>query len=214
MAENGDKITEKQEEPKPLKELFSPNSINPPSCIILPRTTATQFELKPHINNILPNFHGLERGDPYLHVKEFLDICNTFKFQNFTDDAVRLRLFPFSLKDKAKTWLNSLPSGTITTWDTLVQKFISKFFPMSRTNALRRDITDFCQKNHEMFYEAWERFKDILLKCPHHGFETWRLVQYFYNGLTQANRSMIESMNRRMFLNLNETEAYEFLEDL
>ena len=85
---------------------------------------------------------------------------------------------------------------------------------MSRTNALRRDITDFCQKDHEMFYEAWERFKDILLKCPHHGFETWRLVQHFYNGLNQANRSMIESMNSGRFLNLHETDAYEFLEDL
>src|SRR4051812_616253 len=93
---------------KTLKELFSPISTNPPSCIVLPEVIATHFELKPQIINLLPNFHGMDREDPYMHVKDFLDICSTFKFQNFTDDSIRLRLFPFSLKDKAKAWLNSL----------------------------------------------------------------------------------------------------------
>lgn len=51
---------------------------------------------------------------------------------------------------------------------------------MSRTNEIRREIT---QEEDEKFYETRERFKDLLLKCPHHGFETWRLIQHFYNGL-------------------------------
>ena len=53
----------------------------------------------------------------------------------------------------------------------------------------------------------------MILKCPHHGFETWRLVQYFYNGLTQTNRNMIESMNGGGFLSLVDDEAYKFLEN-
>src|SRR3954468_7065387 len=65
-----------------------------------------------------------------------------------------------------------------------------------------------------MFSECWERFKDLLLKCPHHGFEVWRLVQYFYNGLVQADRSMIESMKGGRFVSLNQLEAHEFLENL
>jgi len=32
-------------------------------------------------------------------VKEFLERCNTFKFQNFSDESVRLRLFPFFPKE-------------------------------------------------------------------------------------------------------------------
>ena len=55
---------------------------------------------------------------------------------------------------------------------------------MAKTNALRREIADFYQDEQEKFYESWELFKDLILKCPHHGFETWRLVQYFYNHLT------------------------------
>ena len=201
-------------ETKTLREYFAPITTNSPSCIVLPNTTAAHFELKPQILQLLPNFHGLDREDPYMHVKEFLDICSTFKFQNFSDESVRLRLFPFSLKDKAKGWLNSQPPGSITSWDELVRKFLSKFFPMSRTNSLRRNISDFRQKDDEQFYESWERFKDLILRCPHHGFETWRLVQYFYNGLTQSNRHMIESMKGGAFLSLRDDEAYEFLENL
>lgn len=207
MEENG-------EDTKTLRELFSPITTNTPSCIVLPATTAAHFELKPQIIQLLPTFHGLDREAPYMHVKEFLEICATCKFQNFTDDSVRLRLFPFSLKDKAKAWLNSLSPRSITSWELLVTKFLSKFFPVSKTNALRREIADFYQEEHEKFYESWERFKDLILKCPHHGFETWRLVQYFYNGLTQTNRNMIESMNGGGFLSLTDDEAYKFLENL
>ncbi|XP_021834176.1 uncharacterized protein LOC110773973, partial [Prunus avium] len=85
---------------------------------------------------------------------------------------------------------------------------------MSKTNGLRREISEFRQSESEQFYESWERFKDLTLKCPHHGFEKWRLVQSFYNGLTQTSRNMIESMNRGAFLQLREVAAYEFLENL
>ncbi|XP_075636823.1 uncharacterized protein LOC142609073 [Castanea sativa] len=107
MGETGD-------DSKTLWELFLPITTNPPSCIVLPVTTTAHFELKPQIIHLLPTFHGLDREDPYMHVKDFLEICATCKFQNFTDDSVRLRLFPFSLKDKAKAWLNSLSPGSIT----------------------------------------------------------------------------------------------------
>ncbi|KAH9722991.1 hypothetical protein KPL70_006933 [Citrus sinensis] len=199
---------------KTLREYFSPLAANQPSCIVLRQTTATHFELKPSVIQLLPSFHGLEREDPYLHIKEFLDICSTFRFQNFNDESIKLRMFPFSLKDKAKAWLNSLPAGSISTWDELSNKFLTKFFPMSKTNALRREISDFYQREGEQFYECWERFNDLLLKCPHHGFEKWRLIQCFYNGLTMSNRHMVESMNGGRFLNLHEGAAWDFFNSL
>ena len=79
---------------------------------------------------------------------------------------------------------------------------------------LRREITDFTQKDDEQFYICWERFKDLFLRCPHHGFEPWRLVQYFYNGLTVPSRQMIESMHGGKFLSLGSTDAWQFLETL
>ena len=51
---------------------------------------------------MLPSFYGNTNEDPYKHLDEFLEIYSTVKIQNFTDDALRLTLFSFSLKDKAK----------------------------------------------------------------------------------------------------------------
>jgi hypothetical protein len=61
---------------------------------------------------------------------------------------------------------------------------------------------------------ASERFKDLLIKCPPHGYEKWRLVQFFYQGLSQPNHSMVESMNEGSFLSLTGDLAYKALDKL
>ena len=61
--------------------------------------------------------------------------------------------------------------------------FFNKYFPHHKTNNLNRQISNFAQKENETLYQAWERFKDLLNLCPHHGYESWRLVSYFYDGL-------------------------------
>lgn len=149
-----------------LGDYFSPITTDPPSCIVLPTTTAAQFEIKPQIFQLLPNFQGMDSEDPFMHIKDFLEICSTFKFQNFPDESVRLRLFPFSLKDNAKAWLNSLPLQTINSWDILVKKFLSKNFPVSKTNILKKEITDFCQKEHENFMKVGKDSKIVFLGVP------------------------------------------------
>lgn len=120
-----------------LRDLFAPVATNAP-CIVLARTNATHFDLKPHVIQLLPSFQGLDLEHPYSHVKKFKDICATFKFQNFFEESLHLRLFPFSLHDRAKAWLDSNMSGSITSWENLLNRFYNKFFPMSKVNECRR----------------------------------------------------------------------------
>ncbi|GKE54811.1 reverse transcriptase domain-containing protein [Tanacetum coccineum] len=70
----------------------------------------------------------------------------------------------FELKH-ARIWLEKEPPRSIQTWDDLVSKFINKFVPPSKTTNLRNEITRFQQRFDETFYEAWDRFNDILQNC-------------------------------------------------
>lgn len=63
---------------------------------------------------------------PNQQLKWFLQLCDTFKYNKVTDDALHLRLFPFSLIDNAFTRLDSQARGSITTWNELVVFHISK----------------------------------------------------------------------------------------
>ncbi|KAM1218500.1 hypothetical protein TB2_045615 [Malus domestica] len=92
---------------------------------------------------MLPSFYGLTTEDPNLHISNFVEICETLKIHGATNDAIRLRLFPFSLKDKGKSWFNSLPADSITTWDELANQFLQRFFPPSKTSKLRNEIMTF-----------------------------------------------------------------------
>jgi hypothetical protein len=143
---------ENVEAPRTLRELFAPIATNTPSRIVLHATNATHFDLKPHVIQVLPSFHGLENKVPYNHVKTFLDICSTFSYQNFSNESVCLRLFLFSLHGRAKAWLHFNMPESITSWETMPNKSY-KNFPMSKINEYHREISDFIQDEEEKFYE-------------------------------------------------------------
>ena len=140
-----------------LRDYAVPSINGADSSIRTPPIAANNFEIKPAIIQMIQTsvqFGGLATDDPNAHITNFLEICDTFKHNGVSDDAIRLRLFPFSLRDKAKSWLNSLPQGTISTWEELVQIFLAKFFPPAKIAKMRNDITQFIQHDAETLYEA------------------------------------------------------------
>ena len=153
---------------KAFKEHYTPSKYASPSCIQLPAVQAAQYEIKPSTISLIPSFYGLNNEDPYNHIDNFLVIYSTVKINNFSSEALKMFLFPFSLKDKAKYWLSTLPANSITTWAQLQQKFLDKYFSVGKTNQYRRSIISFAQTNNEQFHKAWDRFKDLIRKCPHH----------------------------------------------
>jgi hypothetical protein len=197
-----------------LRELFAPIATSSHSSIVLPPTNATHYDLKTHVIQMLPSFYGLDHENSYSHVKKFKNNCATTKFQKISEEAVHLTLFLFFLHDRAMERLDSNAPGSITSWEELLKQFYNKFFPMSRANEARKEISSFTQDEDEKFSECWARFKDLLIKCPPHGYEKWRLMQFFYQGLSQPNCSMIESMNGGAFLNLTGDLAYKALDKL
>ena len=59
-----------------------------------------------------------------------------------------------------------------------------------------------------------EKFRELLLQCPHHGFEMWRLAQILYEGLNYSTRTMVESMCAGQLSNKNARDAWNFLGDV
>ncbi|GJS95097.1 reverse transcriptase domain-containing protein [Tanacetum coccineum] len=112
--------------------------------------------------------------------------------RTFPSTSVKLMLFPFSLEGAARIWLEKEPPRSILTWDDLVSKFINQFFPPSKTTNLRNEITRFQQRFDETFYEAWDRFNDLLRACPLHGCRKCIKLYTFYNGLELNDKSFIE----------------------
>ena len=85
-------------------------------------------------------YRGLAHEDPNVHLAAFLEIVDTVKMNGVTEDVIQMRLFLFSLRDKARGWLQSLQPGSIGPWEELGQNFLTKFFPPSKTSQLRGEI--------------------------------------------------------------------------
>nr|GEW52564.1 reverse transcriptase domain-containing protein [Tanacetum cinerariifolium] len=121
------------------------------------------------------------------------------------NDAIKLMLFLYSLEGAARIWYEKEPPNSILTWDDLVNKFVNQFFPPSKTTHLKNEISRFTQRFKETFEEAWERFKEMLRACPHHGFSKLTQIDTFYNGLNEQDQ---DSLNATAGGNLLSAHAY------
>ena len=189
-----------------LKELAAPDLNSQPLCIEFPDLTAA-FELKSGLIHLLPTFRGLAGEDPHKHLKEFHVVCSTMKPQGITEEQIKLRAFPFSLADSAKDWLYYLPSGSINTWNEMKRLFLEKYFPASRAANIRKEICGIRQYDGESLYEYWERFKKLCASCPHHHINDQLLIQYFYEGLTHMDRSMVDAASGGALVDKTPAEA-------
>jgi hypothetical protein len=93
-----------------LRKFFAPVATSSHLSIVLPPTNATHFDLKPHVIQLLPSFHGLDHENPYGHVKRFKDICATFQFHNFlkSRSILDFSLFPFKV-EPGHGWIPTRP---------------------------------------------------------------------------------------------------------
>ncbi|GJZ57780.1 reverse transcriptase domain-containing protein [Tanacetum coccineum] len=116
------------------------------------------------------------------------------------------------MQRSARIWLEKEPPRSILTWDDLVSKFINQFFPPSKTTNLQNEITRFQQRFDESFYEAWDRFNDLLRACPHHGFSELHQLDTFYNALNANDQDSLNSAAGGNFLDKMPRECLRIIE--
>jgi hypothetical protein len=179
-----------------MKSSFSPQILNQPSCINFQPIVQSSYDLS-LLLNMCRHYKGTPTENPYWHIREIVDLCRTQNVQGLTQDEIRLILFSFSLKDNAKIWYYSFGAGSIHTWDEMTTKFLKKFFPAHKTRQFRRKILTFQQKDRALFYEAWEHFNELLLRCPHHNLSQDDQVLAFYGGLNDYNMNLVDLAARK-----------------
>ena len=118
-----------------MRDHIHPPRVSAPSCIIPP---AEDVAVRPYLVPLLPTYHGMENENPYTHIRDFEEVCTTFKEGMMDMDLLKLKAFPLTLKDKAKIWLNSLRPRTIRNWAELQAEILNKFFSTHKTNNLKR----------------------------------------------------------------------------
>ncbi|GKD33005.1 reverse transcriptase domain-containing protein [Tanacetum coccineum] len=112
-----------------------------------------------------------------------------------------------------RIWLEKEPPRSIHTWEDLVSKFVNYFFPPSKTTNLKNDIMNFQQRFYETFSEAWDLFKDLLRKYPHHGFSELHQIDTFYNALTQSDQDSLNAAAGGNLLNRTTRDALTIIEN-
>ncbi|GJX00692.1 reverse transcriptase domain-containing protein [Tanacetum coccineum] len=199
----------------PMAELTMEELLRAPTegygeAIVLSEINADHFEIKINLLQLVQAnlFYGRESENPHAHINSFKRITSTLRFRNVPNNVIKLMMFPYSLEGAAKTWYKKEPPNSILTWEDLVTKFVNQIFPPLKTTHLKNEISRFTQKFEEAFSEAWERFKELLRACPHHGFTELTQVDTFYNGLNKNEQDSLNlSKTTREALNIIENKS-------
>ncbi|KAK1682664.1 hypothetical protein QYE76_043512 [Lolium multiflorum] len=156
-------------------------------------------------------FCGTEKESAVEHLTELSTLSGVFS------DDVKMRtyfvakIFPFSLKDDAKTWYNNLPPGSIKSPTDLRDIFFRKYFPASAQHAALQRIYNFDQEDGEKLPEAWARFCSLIRAQPDHDLEKHDLLDIFYSGLTIESRAYLDSCAGCVFRKRTPDDAEELL---
>ena len=141
-------------------------------------------------------------------------MANTVKLNGVRLEFIKLQLFPFSLRDIAASWFDSLPYGSVNTWEELMEGYLSKFFPPSLSSERRGEITTFKQGEDESLYTAWERYKRLLKRCPMHGIDLKTQMDIFYHSMNYTSKGIINAACGGAFRRRRAEEVRQLIEDL
>nr|GEY37772.1 reverse transcriptase domain-containing protein [Tanacetum cinerariifolium] len=177
----------------------------------------TNFRLKNDMIRQVHNsfqFHGLSSDDANKDLDKFLHVTESIKVNGVTDDALPLYLFPHSLTHHATAWFDRLLRNSITTFEQMAKMFLGKYFPPSTLTKLRNEITNFRQCPDESLFEAWERYKLSIDRCPNHNMLPVIKIYTFYNCLTLRHRGTIIAAAGGILMKRRPEECYNLIENM
>ena len=126
------------------------------STVRKPIIEANNFKMRPTLITMVLQ-HQCTRHqskNPNERLGRFLRMENTVKLNGVNPNVIKLWLFPFSLRDTVARLFESLPYGSVNTWEELIGAYISRFFPLYLTSERRGEIISFKQQEDESLFNA------------------------------------------------------------
>ncbi|GJU90281.1 reverse transcriptase domain-containing protein [Tanacetum coccineum] len=182
-----------------MAQLLEAPTVGYEDAIVVPEITADNFELKHGLLTLVQNkqFFGHDKEDPHAHIRYFNKITSTMKFPNVPSTSVKLMLFPLIFpRGDSRICVIKNHLDRYQTWDDLLYQNLHQlnYSLLLKQQISRNEITSFFNNRFdEIFYEAWDRFNDLLRACPHHGFSELHQLDTFYNALT--SKASKDSLN-------------------
>ena len=144
----------------------------------------------------------------------FLKMANTVKLNGVRPEVIKLQILPFSLRDVAETWFESLPYGLVNNWEELMEAYMSRFFLPTLTSERKIEIIVFKKGEDESLYNAWKRYKRLLKRCPMHGIDLTTYMDIFYHAMNYTSKGIIDVACFGAFKGKSAKEANQLIEDL
>ena len=195
---------------KILRDLYKTARSKDVTKIVAPLGNNITFKIDHPFMASLPSFHGLPSEDVLSYLEEFFDKCLAYQLVEISEEIMKMKHFPFTLKDRAKEWFKNL-GIVFHTWEDIEHQFLNKFYSISWTNSIGKSIMLFSQGD-ESFSESWDRYKDFIRKCPHHGFIEPQLAQNFYEGINDIARNKLDIRCNGSFLDIHENDLFKIIE--
>nr|GEX46006.1 hypothetical protein [Tanacetum cinerariifolium] len=169
-------------------------------AIVVPQINANNFELKQTLINLVQSNQFIGRHDPHNHLRFFNKVTSTFRHP-------KLDTYYNALNPNDQDALDSAVGGNFL--DKIPGECLSIIESKSKVRYSRSRVTD---KPNETFNEAWERFKDLLRQCPHHGFSELHQLDTFYNALNPNDQDALDSAAGGNFLDKIPRECLSIIE--
>ena len=178
--------------------------------------TTRHVEMRASFLNLISanQFTGMDNEDTYSHLATFYELVGTMGFEEGDIEYAYLYLFPFSLTGKAKEWLKSYPNQSLTSWNDVEEKFLHRFFSLSRFIKAKSNISTFRQGSDEAFCDTWECFKVMLRRCPNHGLEDIAQLTIFHNGLRPNTKIILDTAAGGTMMDVDVEQAIRIIDAL
>jgi hypothetical protein len=199
-----------------IKDFSAPSELSLRPMASSKPILADAYELRPRLIEMVQTntFLGIEDEDPYHHLQQFEQTCDCLHIEGMSDETIRWKLFPFTLKGKACQWYDRTKEKMKGDWGILRAYFCIHFYTLSKVVDLGIKIISFKQGDIESMSSSWERFELLCKFGPDLSLQDHILLQYFYIGLNKESRAYWNTSSHRSFIHLTSSEARTVLDNI